>query len=731
MKSEETFAKLEDDLAYRLKNLDTRNGAFWLISEGLSAEYLISFSYPHVLRAIERRGTLVELSSAIGRRLRQKQKLQQDSIAEIQAGWFVVISFIDIGLISYTKEKTSRSTKTSKYRSYVVLAKDWESLKSLIETVDLDNCDMFPVNKTPAPWVPGYPYHSTTGTPIIKKGSSMQLDPFKNPTQEMDVLFRVLNKLSSTGWRINDRVFSVYKAYMDLDDNPEKSPFKYAREIDKKKRKSMLIEAEAVRKLAEKHSNKAFYHLYNFDFRGRIYPNTAFLHEQSSDNAKGILMFDEPRLLGPHGLKWLRIYTANMWGEDKVTLEEREKWVDDNMAHILSYVQNPYSNRGWIKADKPFTFLAACYEVTDVLAWEKQGQKSEDFPSCLPVYIDGSNNGVQHLAAMSRDEEVAPLVNLIPSDEPGDVYMFIADKVWDRLGKMSDDLPKRTRKRFDTIFSQGIDLQSQYDNAPLASDRKRIAYKKLANWKQKHRDIREKLFPVYWIALDPKDRRKTVKRNVMTLGYGGTPYGMGQQVIEDTRSISDYLRDKDYLWGVMLGELVYKTCYEELKGPAAMLRLFETVAERANEAQQPLAWTTPSTGFPVVQEYRKAKAVRVRLRHGLKTLWVQIQVWEEATLNESKQKTGAAPNFVHSLDAAHLTNTVDYCSYPVAVVHDSFGCHAANMESLFGDVRETFYQLHQGDPLKQILVELQSEDLIPERGNLDLSKIKESEFAFA
>jgi len=464
---------------------------------------------------------------------------------------------------------------------------------------------------------------------------------------------------------------------------------------------------------------------------GRIYPNTAFLHEQSSDNARGILMLDEPVPLGPNGQKWLYTYAANVWGEDKIPLKERVEWVEDNLHYIKDYARDPLSHRGWMKADKPFSFLASCFEIEALTAWEKRGEESEDFPSCLPVFIDGSNNGVQHLAAMSRDEEVAPLVNLVPQATPGDVYMFIADKVWSRLEDMRSKLPKKVVNRFSAVQSKGIELQKKYSEAPLGSDRKEIAYKNLMKWKQSNRDLREKLFPVYWLKLTKKQRRSSVKRNTMTLGYGGTPYGMGQQVIEDTRGINDYLRDKDYLWGIMLGDLVYRTCYDELKGPARMLRLFETLAERANEENKPLTWHTPTTGFPVVQEYRKAKAVRVRLQHGPKTLWVQIQVWEESTLNESKQKTGAAPNIVHSLDAAHLAHTVHDCPFSVVVVHDSFGCHAAHMEDLFYRVRKTFRRLHEIDPLREILEELNSLDLMPERGKLDLSKIEESDYAFA
>jgi len=385
-----------------------------------------------------------------------------------------------------------------------------------------------------------------------------------------------------------------------------------------------------------------------------------------------------------------------------------------------------------MNADKPFSFLAACYELYIINEWMKNGNDVSDFPSCLPVYIDGSNNGVQHLVAMSQDDEVAPLVNLVPSRLPGDVYMFIAEKVWERLDKQVKGLDKETINKFQETFDTAIKLQRAYENAPDKSERKALAFQEAQSWRNKNRDLREKLFPVYWHNIqDKKIQRKTVKRNVMTLGYGGTSYGMGQQVIEDTRDISPYLRDKEHLWGALLGSLVYNTCYEELKGPAKMLRLFQTVAERANKRKEHMNWISPITGFPVVQAYRKPTTKRTELKYGDDILKVQLQVWEETTVNETKQKTGAAPNVVHSLDAVHLTMCIHDAEYPVTVVHDSFGSHAGNMDKMFYHVRKKFVELYESKPLEDILEQLQSSDLIPEKGNLNVGDVLESDFAFA
>jgi DNA-directed RNA polymerase len=333
---------------------------------------------------------------------------------------------------------------------------------------------------------------------------------------------------------------------------------------------------------------------------------------------------------------------------------------------------------------------------------------------------------------MSQDDEVAPLVNLVPQELPGDVYMFIANKTWENLEKRKQALDAPTINKFNDVFQTATKLQREYQEAPDKSERKALAFQAAQTWRNQNRNLREKLFPVYWTNIqDKKIQRKTVKRNVMTLGYGGTAYGMGQQVIEDTRDISPYLRDKEHLWGALLGSLVYQTCYDELKGPARMLRLFQTLAERANEKKVYLSWTSPITNFPVCQAYRKPTTKRTELKYGEEILKVQLQVWEETTVNESKQKTGAAPNIVHSLDAVHLTMCIHDADYITTVVHDSFGCHAGNMNNMFMHVRQKFVDLYKEEPLEDILQQLDATDLSPPKGTLDVESVLKSDFAFA
>jgi DNA-directed RNA polymerase len=733
-KEEEQVQTVLDRLVADVKRRQAALRADWHIHTFYLKEMdpleLINNSYGPILKGLESNQTLSGLLVSTGRRVRAKLGFKQASVLDCHAGWFIVVTYIECGILEYILKHTYKNGKRSKRQSYHLVVKDYKAIEELWTLIDKTKVSTFPLRVPPADWLG--PLHSETGQTMIKKGHQDALSRLPSFEQgaELPLIYRNLNKLQKQGWRINAPVFAAYQQCMRLP-NGAKSPFKLHSEIDKKKQKSLRMEIDAIEQIALANLNEPFYHIYNYDFRGRIYTNTAYLHEQSSDNAKGLLRFAEPVPLGADGSRWLAIHTSNSFGNDKVSLDERVQFVGRNLETFSRYARDPMANRGWMDADKPFTFLACCYELEGLAKWRANGGTDADYPSALPVYIDGSNNGVQHLVAMSKDESIAHLVNLTPEKLPGDVYRYIAEFVWQELKILEQNVPDSDRNLFEQTFAEIRALQKRYADAPGNSEEKARAYADAAEWRNRHRGLREKLFPTYWLRIDnPKDQRKIVKRNVMTLGYGGTAYGMGQQIIDDTRDMSEYLRDKEHLWGIYLGDLVFRTCYARLPGPARMLRMFQALAERAGEKEVHLEWKVPVIDFPVVQAYRKPKSVRTKLRYGDEELKLQLEVWEEATVDKDAQKTGAAPNIVHSFDAAHLGTVVDACNYPVSVVHDSFGCHAGNMGDLFFTVREKFVHFYAHDPLKQILEQLDSVDLMPERGNLDLSLVLYSDYAF-
>jgi DNA-directed RNA polymerase len=724
---------LIDNIKTRQDNIVGLNGKpdtrkkYWMLYDK-DPEEILTHTYGQVLVNIERQAKLVQLVSSLGQSLNRKYKFKLDEVGEMHVGWFVVVAYFDLGILGTKATRVKEKGRWSKHSVHHPIVKDTEALQSLIDLVDEERVELFPTVQKPALWEPNKFIHAT-GYPLIKHAHEDARAAVK--VNDMSYLLDSLNKLSSTGWRINGFVFDVFKKAKFH--KGEKTPFKAMKEVDPIKRASLEVEMRAIERLAERNIDNAFYHLYNCDFRGRIYPNTAFLHEQSSDNAKGLLLLDEAVPLGKRGYYWLKVHTANVWGNDKVTLNERALWVEDNLNELLSYVNDPLANDGWMDADKPFCFLACCVELSMLYDWVYSGNRIEDFPSCLPIYVDGSNNGVQHLTAMSCDEEVAPLVNLVPLELPGDVYMFIADKTIENVHKDVEELPDAIVDKFEEVYDELIKLKAEVAKYQTGTEVYKQAISALRAYGNSVYDMKKQMGPVFWSYIkNRKIWRKTVKRPVMVLGYGGTSYGMRDMVHEDTYDLSDYLRDKDKAWSIYLGSLIYNTCMDELKGPAEMLNMFEALAVQENEKEAPVAYTQLITNFPFVHYYKESKTTRVKLKYGDDTFDLSVKIKkEDSPLKQTKQKSSTAPNIVHSVDAVHLTMTVHDADYPVTVVHDSFGCHAGNMEHMFTHVREKFVELYQQEPLEHIFAQMDALHLIPEKGKLDVKQVLESDFAFA
>lgn len=165
----------------------------------------------------------------------------------------------------------------------------------------------------------------------------------------------------------------------------------------------------------------------------------------------------------------------------------------------------------------------------------------------------------------------------------------------------------------------------------------------------------------------------------------------------------------------------------------------QKVARMTAKHNIPLEWVTPS-GFVARQTYMDTKLLRVETRlHGKV---VRFGVKEPTDkLDASRQSAGLSPNFIHSMDAAALALTV--CTAlrhgitSFAMIHDSYGTHAANTDLLGDCLRSVFVDIYQDDILGQFYQALQKSLLAddipspPARGSLDITEVMQSVFFFS
>ncbi|WP_321875699.1 DNA-directed RNA polymerase [Burkholderia cenocepacia] len=427
------------------------------------------------------------------------------------------------------------------------------------------------------------------------------------------------------------------------------------------------------------------YFMYQADFRGRLYAQTTGISPQGSDLQKALLHFAEgKRLDTPDAVRWFKIAGANRFGVDKVPFEDRIAWVHKNEQYILQFAADPVSNRGWQEADSPLQFLAWCFEYAE---WRAA---PATFESRVAVRLDGSCNGLQHFSAMLRDSVGGRAVNLVPSDRPNDIYQRVADVV---ALKLSDP------------------------NLVL-------------------RHERDSVFKEKWKAHGMN--RSIVKRSVMTLPYGSTRFSCAEFIVADYLSkgeatefeTSEYRHAAEFLshlvWDA-IGEVV-------IAAAAAMAWLQRAAGLLIKRGGQQIEWTAPS-GFVVAQEYNEIELVRVNSKLLGHTM-IKVSNGFSDSPSAHRHKNGIAPNFVHSMDAAHLTLTVQECKRQgvnsLAMIHDDYGTHAADTEKLYRAVRMTFVEMYEThDPLADFRDQFEDLPALPSRGDLSLAQVQESPFFFA
>lgn len=252
-------------------------------------------------------------------------------------------------------------------------------------------------------------YHREGTLPIrypIVKNWDYTYSHYFQKTKELPWLVAA-NKLQQVGWKINNR---VYEAVMcsEITDIPM-DDFDKER-IDSKRMKLEYVKAKATALL-----NKTFYSLVDFDYRGRIYYRETMFNFQASDYERGLFLFDEAKLVTDRGRYWLYVHAANSYNQtytkdkipkwcttdyskyleeqglndisvDKMTLRDRELWVENN----LELIKKVSELNQLVDCEKPVAFLAVCHEIVEYNTFKEYGI---DYYSSLPIPIDGSNNG--------------------------------------------------------------------------------------------------------------------------------------------------------------------------------------------------------------------------------------------------------------------------------------------------------------------------------------------------
>lgn len=590
---------------------------------------------------------------------------------------------------------------------------------------------IMPPKEWSTPFDGGYLCHTIRPLTLVKTPYANYLEELRY--KEMPAVYTAVNALQNTAWAINTDVLDTMEKvfYSDrlmraglpeLNDvvpkrdlvkpedfltNPEsmKKWKKQAAEMHRRNHKlrSERIQVAKAMSVARKFRDEAaIYYPYQLDFRGRAYCVPGFLNPQGPDYAKALLHFSEGKAITtPEAACWLAIAGANLYGYDKVSLDERVQWVDAHKDEILASAANPMENLFWCgqDVDKPWQFLAWCMDFAGFIS------DGYGYVSHFAVALDGSCNGIQNYSAALRDPIGGAAVNLIPSSTPADIYQRVADVVKGKLRIMERDASDTTK-------------------ALLAHQ---------------------------WLAYGIS--RKTTKRPVMVLPYGGTRYSARDFVqahAEERIKKNDcptWAKEEMFKATVFLSAVIWDSIGEVVVAAREAMAWLQKVAAQVADEGLPINWTAPS-GFPVLQAYPETASHRVETKFGDKVIFLTLEeakfdITGNPIIDKRRSANAIAPNTIHSFDASHqaftLESAVEQGLTSFCFIHDSYGTHAADTEVLSVVLREQFVRMYETHDVftefRQAMLGILPEGIelpeAPAKGTLDLKGVLESDFFFA
>tara|TARA_R110000824_G_scaffold3751_1_gene17886 strand:+ start:639 stop:3161 length:2523 start_codon:yes stop_codon:yes gene_type:complete len=565
------------------------------------------------------------------------------------------------------------------------------------ENVAADALALLPMIMQPLDWVSttsgGY---LNTELPLVMNVSKEWLSNDKLTAESMPAVYAAMNAVQRTGYRVNVQVLEVFEqlwsagglaaglprngpievaafrapvntSQSDISNSEDLARWK--REAQRQHQENALATNDTLkvlrtRSVASQFAGRPIWFPVQADSRGRMYPVSTFLSPQGPDLERALLVFAtaEP-LVTQEAADWLAIHGANSFGV-KGTLAERVEWVDANHDAIMSVAQDPLGKaKGfWTTSDKPFSFLAWCFDWFGYQTAEGDGM---EYKSAIPVAMDGTTNGLQHYAAINLNSEGAENCNLTGNldEPPADVYITVLDA---------------TIKRLKTIKDGGG------EDAAAAT-------------------------VLLTLPLD----RKLTKRPVMTRVYGSTRYGCGLMVeewfVEMLKTGVDMpwinVRDGDAAKHVrLLATAVWDAIDDTVASAKVTMDWLRNTTAQLADSNLPLVWETKD-GWPVEMRYLKTTSKRIRSVVG--SVDMRFTVNQDVIpqkIDKKRQSNCSAPNFIHSQDAAALRGYVNMMQLEptetevqFSMIHDSFATHARYSALAAVKIRQAFVDLYTGD----------------------------------
>ena len=395
------------------------------------------------------------------------------------------------------------------------------------------------------------------------------------------------------------------------------------------------------------------------------------------------------------------------------------------------------------EAEKPISFLACCIEWYD---YQRSVNSNRIHMTHLPIPIDGSNNGWQHLGAMSKDPHTGKLVGLIPVEIQHDFYVQTAKELYkqtedEELKEILNAMPMKSIRK--GISKRGSMTRAYSAGASKIAenmffDCKTEDYHTKYNITEDHCNKFAKILikAINTVCPGPLD----------TMGYlqSLAKFEIGEHKrykSDGTPAGAEFTNLKKEVRELWMKKEKTEEDIEEIDRIVKELNSYESKLVYGNGNDR-IKWVTPSS-FPV--EYtnfimRDEKIIGTISGYTVNNKKAQIKHVAKVPTKAPDTRgfmCGISPNFVHSMDASHMAMVIDEWNNDFGAVHDSFSTHACDVENLLELTKKKFIDIYNVDNFynyiqDQLLTNDTNLDIDqPNRGSLDVEDIYESDYFFA
>lgn len=497
-------------------------------------------------------------------------------------------------------------------------------------------------------------------------------------------IYDMVNKINSTPFRINNTLLEFILENGDkfglLLDNTVKHKFagldkrtRYQEQVLKSHNSKVMLQDNVIWIAQFFEKFPEIYFPVRLDQRGRVYCSPNYLNYQSNELSKALLLFANPGIISKDNLRstnYLKVYGGNCYGGriGKSSTDRKLQWVDENIDNIVNYDNGILLN----KAKDKLLFLAFCIEFKRFYNFYIDENQME-FKTYLPIQLDATCNGFQHMSLLSNEHTLFKELNLIDTksnEPPKDFYNFLLHKLI---------------HLFEIKINKGELIDSKYKGS----------YVRLSKF--------------VW-------DRSYVKKAIMTIPYNSSRRSMKKYLVDSLVKM-DYDEDKCSWYSDSLNNkvnmindkdislLIHSLMHiieNDFRKIRKLIKYLNNIASLYNLLGLPITWTLPS-GLTISQSYLQKKSTTITpFMYSKLKLTLTINIKDK--YDKNKQTRALMPNLIHSLDASSLSllfekfsnlhnNYVQFFS-----VHDCFGTTCEKVFSLKTILASVYTDIYSSDP---------------------------------